>query len=376
MEKVCKGWKFTSNHLSDEDGRIVIIWKEPIEVRVLHQSRQTVTCEVNIANKIQFVFTAVYASNLREERTDLWVELLRLQQMFSLDTCPWLVGGDFNQIIHPQEHSSSTVNGLSASMTELKDCLSQMDLFDLKFQGTLYTWSNNQPAGPIAKKLDHVLVNDHWLTIFPDSVATFLVPLPSDHSPSLVDLAYQLPKASTRPFKFFNYLTKHPNFHQLVLESWIQAGSFADNLKDLCWKQKIIKGDLKTINRENFSQIQERVSATNRLLQDVQVQALSDPSPITFQRERDLHLQWNFLRGIEESYFRQKSRVNWLKEGDLNTSYFQKVCQARASYNTIQSFLLDSGDQIEDPIEMSELAIAHFQSILAPASSLHTVWSS
>ncbi|CAL9248346.1 unnamed protein product [Arabidopsis halleri] len=377
MDKVCQGWKFTSNHLSDDDGRIIIIWKDPASVRVLHESRQTITCEVKIGNLVQFVFTAVYASNLREERSDLWVELLNLQQSFALDTCPWLVGGDFNQITHYEEHSSPSVNSLTPPMIEFKDCLSQLDLFDLRFQGPFFTWSNNQPSAPIAKKLDRVLVNNFWITSFPDSTTTFLPPVPSDHAPSLVDLSFQLPKAGSRPFKFFNYLTKHPNFLQLVEEVWIQAGSFAYNLKDLCWKQKTIKGDLKHLNRENFSKIQERVSEANRLLMDMQVQALQNPSQITFQLERDLHDKWDFLRVIEESYFKQKSRINWLKEGDLNTSYFHKICQSMASFNTIRSFLLDSGDLLVDPIAMSNHAVSHFQSILAP-NHVHgsTIWSS
>ena len=30
--KICPSWKYTSNHASDADGRIVLIWKEPLKV--------------------------------------------------------------------------------------------------------------------------------------------------------------------------------------------------------------------------------------------------------------------------------------------------------------------------------------------------------
>ncbi|KAF3493856.1 hypothetical protein DY000_02052737 [Brassica cretica] len=40
------------------------------------------------------------------------------------------------------------------------------------------------------------------------------------------------------------------------------------------------------------------------------------------------------------------------------------MCQVRASYNAIRLFITDAGILITDPIEMSQLAIMHFQSIL------------
>lgn len=89
----------------------------------------------------------------------------------------------------------------------------------------------------------------------------------------------------------------------------------------------MIKSDLKQLNREIFSKIQERVSETYNLLQHVKVQALANPTPTTFQAERDLHQKWLFLRDIEESFFRQKSQINWLTEGDLNTTFFHRMCQ-------------------------------------------------
>ena len=181
--------------------------------------------------------------------------------------------------------------------------------------------------------------------------------------------------AGTKPFKFFNYLTKHPLFTQVVLEAWNQAGNTALNLGDLYWKQKNIKHDLNSLNRENFSQIQRRVSEANVLFLDAQVLALESPNLVNFENEKELYNKWSFLRQIEESYFKQKSRVNWLKEGDLNTTYFFRMFQTRCSYNSIRSFL-SNGVLITDPLAMSFIAINHFKSILGPDHLLFPALSS
>lgn len=108
------------------------------------------------------------------------------------------------------------------------------------------------------------------------------------------------------PYKFQNYLVKHPNFAQLVENAWLQSGSVCQTLTHLCWKLKQIKGDFKHLNREKISKIQERVSETNCLLKSMQVQALTDPSPETFQAEKDLYQKWTFLREIKESFLSPK----------------------------------------------------------------------
>lgn len=136
---------------------------------------------------------------------------------------------------------------------------------------------------------------------------------------------------------------------------------------------------LKTINKEKNSNTQQRVSEANTLLQAVQVLALENPSEESFQEERDMLQRWVILRSIEESYFCQKSRVNWLQKGDQNTTYFFRKFQTIMSYNLIRSFQLPSGDFITDPKAMGNHAVNHFMSILGPTEppllEIHLPWN-
>lgn len=129
---------------------------------------------------------------------------------------------------------------------------------------------------------------------------------------------------------------------------------------------KSIKSVLQKLNNEIFFKIQERVLSANNLLKDVQVRALQQPSAELFLEEQTLHEKWMFLRRIEEACFKQKSRINWLKEVDLYTTYFHRVAVVRAAINSIRSFLNHSGGLITDPEAMAALAISHFKNILAP----------
>ena len=267
MSKICNTWNYVSNHSSDEDGRIVLIWKDPLRLQVVKQSRQSMTCTLTLPNKEPVYFTSVYAANTSEERVDLWVELMQLHASLNLDSKQWIIGGDFNQITHPADHSSPTVNTPDNLMYQLQDCFIQCGAFDLRYNGPPHTWTNYQPFYPIGKKLDRLLVNSPTISSHPQAFASFLPQLFSDHSPCLLDLAFTLPKAGTKPFKFQNYLTKHPNFLEMVSRAWVEAGNICSTLTQLCWKLKIIKSDLKNLNKENYSKFQERVADTYSLLQ-------------------------------------------------------------------------------------------------------------
>lgn len=159
--KISPRWKYLSNYLSDPDGRIVLIWKDPLDVQLLYQSRQYITCTITVPNEAPIYYTAIYASNLSEERMELWNDLLQNHSAVDLDTRNWIVGGgrDLNQILFPLKHSSPAIDQTDNLMYQVQDCFLQAGLFDLRYLGPCHTWTNNQSDSSIAKKLDRLLVN-------------------------------------------------------------------------------------------------------------------------------------------------------------------------------------------------------------------------
>ena len=70
------------------------------------------------------------------------------------------------------------------------------------------------------------------------------------------------------------------------------------------------------------------------------------------------------LACAEEGFLKQKSRIQWLKLGDQNTSFFHKAIKARNAWNVIKVITMANGCRIEDPEAIKREVVAHFQKVL------------
>ncbi|XVE67825.1 hypothetical protein DITRI_Ditri09bG0019600 [Diplodiscus trichospermus] len=205
-------------------------------------------------------------------RKRLWDHLSGLQT--TLNQKPWLLAGDFNITTHPSE--SSTFDGsqrLSSDSKDFLDCIQKLSISDHVFSGPFYTWSNHQTENFLARKLDKVLVNDLWIISFTHFKVEFLPLGDSDRCPSFI----QLNKGShspPKPFKFFNFWARHPQFLEIVDRSWREVCTGSPQFI-LHQKLKKLKPHLRFLNKHYYADISLRVKEKKKKLEAVQLVILS-----------------------------------------------------------------------------------------------------
>lgn len=87
---------------------------------------------------------------------------------------PWILIGDFNTTFSSTEHSRMRdYLGDQSDMIHFQELVTDCNLTDLPYSGSLFTWWNKRGAGPIGKKLDRALINGDSLRKYPHSYAIF-----------------------------------------------------------------------------------------------------------------------------------------------------------------------------------------------------------
>ncbi|KAK3230020.1 hypothetical protein Dsin_001901 [Dipteronia sinensis] len=130
-------------------------------------------------------------------------------------------------------------------------------------------------------------------------------------------------------------------------------------------KLRNLKMALKTLNNDNVGDVATK-SIEAKVALDAR-QLLLDIQPLDTNlrmRENELINEYTLSLQAEEDLLRKKSRIQWLKAGDRNSSYFFKAINGRRNRSKIHSITGDDGSLIEDDIPVKNEAIHHFQNIL------------
>ncbi|XP_074296934.1 uncharacterized protein LOC141627598 [Silene latifolia] len=264
VDNLCTGWSYITNHVHHEGGRIWVMWKaQKYTVNIIDMEAQFVHLKVkDLVTDIEFYITYVYGFNKIEERIPLWDALVR-----NTVVEPWIVLGDFNNVMYLDEKIGLPVK--DAEIIPFQNTADLCDLHDIKCIGSFFTWNNKQPSATrVFSRIDRVLENEAWSSKWPDYYAYYAPEGDYDHCPCfIIGGDSQIPRK--KPFKFYNMWTGVTDFREILKSGWNRR-IYGTPMYIVARKLKMLKHDLKNLNKKLFSDIEKNAEIALNLLLDIQ----------------------------------------------------------------------------------------------------------
>lgn len=296
----------------------------------------------------------VYAKCSRVCRYPLWDTLCDIS--FEMEGLPWLIGGDFNIFLLVKERMGSSVHR-HLEMANFADAIADCQLLDPGFDGPLFTWER---AG-LRQRLDRILLGEHWSDSFALTRVTHLPRISSDHGALLVHCKFSgsLPRSS---FRFQNMWVSHHTFLDNIGRVW-EPNTGYNGMFNLQLKLGRVKQFLKSWNNDVFGNIHDKIRNAEEDVRLGQEAYDANPSP-DFRSELNRSIACYILCSrMEEDFWRQKSDIRWVVDGERNTKCYQGWAKQKRIKSRIH-VIKDGGRDLSSEDEIRVSAADFFQSLL------------
>lgn len=340
LDRICPmvfgRWNWISNQSSCSWGTRIVVGWDPGEVSLMliGMTDQVIHCKARFIEARTSVFMSfVYAHNQPSARRALWEELKGFARVVNDDV--WTLLGDFNITLFLDETEGGPYPK-EVPMMEFADCVEAIQVVDLKLIGNHLTWTETKKARVgMLRKLDRILVNPSFLRKFPAAFANFLPYGVSDHSPAI--LYMQMVKKKKAPmFKFQNFMASHPEFMQCLRTNWSLVVDGYEQFR-LVQRLKNMKPHLRKL-RSAMGGLSQRVQSCRQEMLAAQRSIDADPLDESLRRTHATrYAEFLEAKADEESFFKQRAKVRWLREGDNNTAFFHNTVREKNCAHRIEA---------------------------------------
>ncbi|GKU93946.1 hypothetical protein SLEP1_g7495 [Rubroshorea leprosula] len=266
----------------------------------------------------------IYSPCQLSSKRALWEEL---QGLINSRKGMWCLAGDFNAVRRVEERAGCKV--VSNEMREFDAFIHNTELFDLPLIGRKYTWYNSN--GQQMSRIDRFLFSEEWMSKWSEMKQWGLKRSVLDHCP-------------------------------IVIKNDEVKGWNGFKLKE---KLKRTKKALKEWSGKTNEEMEGRIKEAELLIASIDEKGeqhqLSD-NDIELRRNSFIE-SWKNLK-IKERMSQQKSRKQWLKEGDANTKFFHRSIKGRWCRNEINSIRIN-GEQYTGVEVIKQEVAKYFQELFS-----------
>ncbi|XP_062014320.1 uncharacterized protein LOC133730820 [Rosa rugosa] len=335
------GFAHSKEVLSDgQSGGRGMFWTEDVQVQVGTFSPHHIDIMIDGGfGNPRWRLTSFYGFSRTSESDRSW-KLLR--DLRDLDSLPWVVIGDFNEILN---------NG------EKKD-------------GPQSTWWNSETQ----LRLDRAVCTESWCDIFGFARLKHLPPSNSDHVPILLHAStIHLPiRPRHHRFKFESYWLQHSECDEVVSGAW-RTDVSGPPMFQVAKKIMQSRLSLDKWQKRTFKGRQQQMLGIRARMDELIDVTITEP---ILAEKKLLMEKLQSLLSQEETFWKQRSKVTWLKEGDRNTGYFHRKAANRRRKNTLNGLFDEIGEWCEDDEGMESVITSYFSSMFTASdidlAAMHT----
>lgn len=207
---------------------MTLLWNSDAEVMLLSYSNYHI--DVKVRGTVKFRLTLFYGNPRVDKRKDSWSLLKTLEKAYG---GPRVVLGDFNKILHSWKMDEAR-NREKNQMKGFREALKSINLIDIGCSRDIFTFSNRRLGRYETKvRLDKVVANHQWRTMFPKASVVHGFANTSDHKHILLFLSERAKfNTARKKFRFESMWLRDKSFNQVVFEAWNGARNVKSGLKD------------------------------------------------------------------------------------------------------------------------------------------------
>ncbi|XP_010490159.1 PREDICTED: uncharacterized protein LOC104767890 [Camelina sativa] len=252
-----------------------------------------------------------------------------------------------------------------ATCAEFRQMLSVYGMWDIKHTVYQFSWYGNRNDELVQCRLDRTVANQLWMELFPSAQAEYLQKVSSDHSPLITSLlGEQRKKWAT--FRYDQRWIAREGFKELISNFWRKEGVVSHG--SMMSRIAACRKEISRWKRDNQPSSARRIQALHH-----QIDLATRQNPFSRQELLKLKNELKIEYRHEETYWKDKSRLTWLNNGDKNTKFFHAATKNKRAQNRIQRLVDDEGKAWFGDNDLGRLAENYFKLLFTSEDVGHKV---